>query len=123
MGVSGKQGLDTQRASLGRRLPGQLLHQNEGQAPDEITVGGVWPGFDDSKSSWSLHRRIDARCGQTFVDTMRVFREHDDPDHLIPFVLIATWNDYEEGTAIERGIPRCNTQSTSNLTPQQPSLE
>ena len=81
--------------------------------PDEITVGGVWPGFDDSKASWSLHRRIDARCGKTFEDTLRLFREHDDPRHPIPFVLIATWNDYEEGTAIERGIPRCNTQSAT----------
>jgi hypothetical protein len=75
--------------------------------PDQITVGGVWPGFDDSKSSWSLHRRIDPRCGQTFEDTLRVFREHDDPSRPIPFLLIATWNDYEEGTAIEPGIPRC----------------
>ena len=67
-------------------------------------MGGIWPGFDDSKASWSLHRRIDARCGGTFEDTLRMFREHDDLAHPIPFVLIATWNDYEEGTAIEGGI-------------------
>ena len=87
--------------------------------PDKITVGGVWPGFDDSKSSWSLHRRIDSRCGKTFEDTMRVFREHDDPGHPIPFLMIATWNDYEEGTAIERGIPHCNAQSASTTTSQE----
>lgn len=86
--------------------------------PDEITVGGIWPGFDDSKASWSLHRRIDSRCGHTFEDTLRVFHEHDDPAHPIPFVLIATWNDYEEGTAIERGVPRCNAQSAGKLTPE-----
>ncbi|HET7890661.1 MAG TPA: hypothetical protein VFL34_04010 [Candidatus Sulfotelmatobacter sp.] len=79
--------------------------------PDEVTVGGVWPGFNDAKASWSLNRHIDARCGKTFDDTLRVFEENDDTSHPIPFVLIATWNDYEEGTAIERGIPRCDTKA------------
>ncbi|MGD0214300.1 MAG: hypothetical protein ABSB87_13810 [Terriglobales bacterium] len=76
--------------------------------PDEITVGGVWPGFNDTKAAWSLNRHIDARCGQTFEDTLRLFDENNDPSHPIPFVLIATWNDYEEGTAIERGLPHCD---------------
>ncbi|HEY3974155.1 MAG TPA: hypothetical protein VGM18_14200 [Candidatus Sulfotelmatobacter sp.] len=75
--------------------------------PDWITVGGVWPGFNDAKASWSLNRHIDSRCGQTFEDTLRLFDENNDSSHPIPFVLIATWNDYEEGTAIERGIPHC----------------
>lgn len=74
---------------------------------DQVTVGGVWPGFNDAKASWSLGRHIDARCGETFQDTMRVFQENNSSSHPIPFVLIATWNDYEEGTAIERGIPQC----------------
>jgi len=76
--------------------------------PDEVTVGGVWPGFNDTKASWSLNRHIDARCGKTFQDTLRLFHENDEPSHPIPFVLIATWNDYEEGTAIERGLPHCD---------------
>jgi hypothetical protein len=77
--------------------------------PDEITVGGLWPGFNDTKASWSLNRHIDPRCGETFEDTLRMFEENDDSSHPIPFVLIATWNDYEEGTAIERGIPHCGS--------------
>jgi hypothetical protein len=75
--------------------------------PDEITVGGVWPGFNDTRASWSLNRHIDTRCGKTFEDTLRLFPENNDSSHPIPFVLIATWNDYEEGTAIEPGVPRC----------------
>ena len=78
--------------------------------PDQITVGGVWPGFNDTKASWSLNRHIDQRCGQTFQDTLHKFAEYNDPSHPIPFVLIATWNDYEEGTAIERGIQTCGGQ-------------
>lgn len=77
--------------------------------PDDVTVGGLWPGFNDTKASWSLNRHIDARCGKTFEDTLRIFEENNDSSHPIPFVLIATWNDYEEGTAIERGIPHCGS--------------
>ncbi len=80
---------------------------------DEVTVGGLWPGFNDTKASWSLNRHIDARCGKTFQDTMRMFEENNNPAHPIPFVLIATWNDYEEGTAIERGLPRCDDSKTN----------
>lgn len=76
--------------------------------PDEVTVGGIWPGFNDAKASWSLNRHIDTRCGKTFEDTLRLFEENNDSSHPIPFVLIATWNDYEEGTAIEPGLPHCS---------------
>jgi hypothetical protein len=73
----------------------------------QIAVGTVWPGFDDTRASWSLNRHIDQRCGKTLQDTLRVFAENNDPEHSMPFVLIATWNDYEEGTAIENGLARC----------------
>jgi len=76
--------------------------------PDEVTVGGAWPGFNDTKASWSLNRHIDARCGKTFEDTLRLFDENNEPSHPIPFLMIATWNDYEEGTAIEHGLPHCD---------------
>jgi hypothetical protein len=46
-------------------------------------------------------------------DTLRVFTENNDPDHPIPFVLVATWNDYEEGTAIENGLNRCGAKPAS----------
>lgn len=88
--------------------------------PDKITVGGIWPGFNDTKASWSLNRHIDARCGQTFEDTLRVFDENNNPSHPIPFVLIATWNDYEEGTAIERGLPRCDAPKSGGSNGGQP---
>jgi hypothetical protein len=81
---------------------------------DEVAVGGIWPGFNDAKASWSLHRHIDPRCGKTFEDTMRLFEENDDSSHPIPFVLIATWNDYEEGTAIEPGLPRCDDSKANH---------
>jgi len=75
---------------------------------DQIAVGAIWPGFDDTRASWGLNRHIDRRCGKTLEDTLRVFAKHDDPAHPLPFLLIATWNDYEEGTAIEKGPARCS---------------
>lgn len=81
--------------------------------PDKIIVGGAWSNFNDSKASWSLNRRISARCGQTFKDTFNFWRRDIPANQPIPFVLIETWNDYEEGSAIERGIPACGSQSPS----------
>jgi hypothetical protein len=78
--------------------------------PDKIIVGGAWPQFDDSKASWGLNRHMAARCGQTFWDTFAFWKKFVVPDQAIPFVLIETWNDYEEGTAIEPGIPTCGDQ-------------
>jgi hypothetical protein len=74
---------------------------------DKIIVGGAWAQFNDGKASWSLNRHMAARCGQTFQDTLNFWRRSIPADQPIPFVLIATWNDYEEGTAIEPGIPTC----------------
>lgn len=75
--------------------------------PDKIAVGGAWAQFDDSRASWSLNRHISARCGQTFKDTFNLWRKFYPADQPLPFLLIETWNDYEEGTAVERGIPTC----------------
>lgn len=77
---------------------------------DKIIVGGAWPQFNDSKASWGLNRRISARCGQTFEDTFSYWRKIFPPDQVIPFVLLETWNDYEEGSAIEPGLPKCGNQ-------------
>ena len=73
-------------------------------------------GLDSTtrKASWSLNRHMDRRCGKTFEDTLHMFREHNDPNRPMPFMMIATWNDYEEGTQIENGIAQCkHSQSDS----------
>jgi hypothetical protein len=77
---------------------------------DKFVVGSAWAQFNDSKASWGLNRHISARCGQTFQDTFNYWRKVFPPDQVIPFVLIETWNDYEEGTAIEPGLPTCGNQ-------------
>ena len=82
--------------------------------PNKITVGAAWPGFDDSRAAWTRNRHIADRCGKTFDESVRMFRRYFSDSHPLPFLMIDTWNDYEEGTAIERGIPRCDGSSQQN---------
>lgn len=76
---------------------------------DKIIVGGAWAGFDDSKASWGLNRRISTRCGQTFNDTFNFWRKDFPANEAPPFLMLETWNDHEEGTAIEGGLPTCGS--------------
>ena len=83
--------------------------------PDKIAVGAVWPGFDDTKASWSRNRKIANRCGKTFEDGLRIFRRYYGTQNAPPYLLIVTWNDYEEGTAIERGINHCDSGNQEGI--------
>ena len=79
---------------------------------DKIGVGAAWPGFDDSRASWGLNRHMDARCGKTFEETLGFYRRYYSDSNTLPFLLIETWNDYEEGTAVERAsFTNCNHPS------------
>src|SRR5580765_3971638 len=108
MGASRAERVGDRRKRMGRRLSAKLLQEDalQGKRSDYSWDCLAW--LHDSKASWSLNRRIDQRCGKTLQDTLRVFAENNDADHPMPFVMIATWNDYEEGTAIENGLARCD---------------
>lgn len=83
-----------------------------GHYRNKMIVGGAWAQFDDSRASWGQNRHIAARCGQTLADTRTLWKKYF-PNETIPFLLIETWNDYEEGSAIERGIPSCGNAPSS----------
>jgi hypothetical protein len=87
--------------------------------PDKLIVGGAWAIFDDSKASWGLNRHISARCGQTYSDTLNYWRKDFAPSEPPPFLMIETWNDYEEGTAIEKGIPACGASAQATSRPSE----
>ena len=84
---------------------------------DKIIVGGEWSSFDDSKAAWGLNRHISARCGQTFSDTSNLWHKYFSPEDPPPFTMIETWNDHEEGTSIEDGIPTCGSGSQEHAPP------
>ena len=85
------------------------------QHPDKLAIGAVWPGFDDTRASWSRNRHMAYRCGKTFNETLRIFRRFYGSQNPPPYLLIVTWNDYEEGTDIERGITHCNRDGSGRI--------
>lgn len=109
----GQQGWKPDGSNWGGQYLDNFYQTMASKYPDKILVGGAWASFDDSKASWGLNRHIAARCGQTFQDTFNEWRKVLRPDNAPPFLLVETWNDHEEGTAIEDGIPSCGKPATS----------
>jgi hypothetical protein len=111
----GNKGWSADGSNWGEQYLSSFYQTMLSKFPDKIIVGGAWSTFDDSKASWGLNRHISARCGQTFRDTLNFWRKDFPSDDPPPFIMVETWNDYEEGTAIERGIPTCDgTNKASN---------
>jgi hypothetical protein len=80
--------------------------------PDKIAIGGAWPGFDDSVAKWGLNRHMQSACGKTFDATLNMYEHYFDSANPLPFLLIETWNDYEEGTEIgRRSAAECGSGS------------
>ena len=102
----GKRGWQADGSNWGEQYLDNFYKTMASEYPTKIAVGAVWPGFDDSKASWTQGRKMDSRCGGTFDDTLRLFRRYDQ-QRPFPFLMIETWNDYEEGTAIEKGVDAC----------------
>ena len=107
----GKKGFATDGSNWGEDYLVDFYRKMQSKYPDKIAVGGAWAGFDDSKASWGLNRHISQRCGATFADTMKLWRQYYSADRPLPFLLVETWNDYEEGSAIEHGLAKCGTGS------------
>lgn len=109
----GAKGWMADGSNWGEQYLSEFYRTMQAKFSDKIIVGGVWSSFDDSKASWGLNRHIASRCGQTFTDTSNLWRKYFPFDDPPPFMMIETWNDYEEGTAIEDGIPSCNSQGVA----------
>lgn len=104
----GSGGWKTDGSNWGKDYLEDFYQTMKTKYPGKMPVGGAWAGFDDSKASWGLDRHMSTRCGQTFRDTFTLWKKYFPPSNPLQYLLIETWNDYEEGTAIERGIPSCN---------------
>lgn len=64
----------------------------------KIAVGGAWPGFDDSLAPWGSNRFMARRGTLTYDATLDLAEASG-----VPYIMIETWNDFEEGTDIEFG--------------------
>lgn len=79
-----------------------------------IIFGSIFIGFNDTTANWSplynggTARIIPQNNGQLWLDTIKLFRATG-----LKRFQVATWNDYEEGTAIEPGIDAGYTPAVS----------
>ena len=80
---------------------------SKAQTSNKIGMGSAYKGFNDSDASWGKGRIIDQQCGQTWLATFAEAGRFYSSTHQLPALIIATWNDYEEGTQIETGIHNC----------------
>jgi hypothetical protein len=103
----GPQGWRADGSNWGEQYLDNYYAKMSRERSDKIIVGAAWPGFDDSRAAWSENRYMDPKCGRTLEQTLHYFRRYfDQTKNPLPVMLIATWNDHEEGTAIERGIAK-----------------
>jgi hypothetical protein len=72
-----------------------------------VEIGGAYAGFDDVAASWGQGRKLNRKCGKTFLDTMRELNQFFSASKQLPYLQLVTWDDYEEGTALEPGISNC----------------
>lgn len=110
----GKDGWQRDGSNWGRDYLENFYKQMTTEHPNKIAVGAAWPGFDDSKASWSRNRHMSDRCGKTFEESARLYRRFYSDERPLPFLMVVTWNDYEEGTAIERGMSRCGVPEANS---------
>lgn len=82
--------------------------------PSQLTIAGIWKGFDDNHASWGANRVIAQQCGQVLLNTANEISKYFGGTNApLPYVQVVTWNDYEEGTAVENGIDNCYTVNAS----------
>jgi len=112
----GQKGWTPDGSNWGEQYLDDFYKNMRNKHPDKIAIGAAWPGFDDSAAKWGLNRHMQSRCGQTFEDTLHLYTRYFDAAHALPFVMIETWNDYEEGTAVERlSFAKCSQNAQAAL--------
>jgi hypothetical protein len=80
-----------------------------------IEIGGAYAGFDDVAASWGMNKKLNRKCGKTFLDTMRELNQFFSATKQLPYLQLVTWDDYEEGTALEPGISNCLNSLTGAI--------
>ncbi|HET6210290.1 MAG TPA: carboxypeptidase regulatory-like domain-containing protein, partial [Jatrophihabitans sp.] len=93
---------------------------------------GAWKGFDDRMANWSpswlngtpqpapvasgfYPRDTSQRCGTNWLDTFGETGKYFNTSHQAPFLMVSTWDDYEEGSEVETGIDNCVNSFTGSL--------
>lgn len=75
--------------------------------PQKLIYGSAYPGFNDTVASWTGNRVQHRQCGLTWLKTMAETGKYYSSTRQLQNLQSVTWNDYEEGTAVEPGISNC----------------
>jgi hypothetical protein len=105
----GKGGWKSDGSNWGQQYLDDFYSTMTRSYPQKLAVGGAWPGFNDTRASWSRNRHMDPRCGRTLEESLQLFRHYYDGSRPLPFLMIETWNDYEEGTNVEGAGHGCRS--------------
>ena len=77
---------------------------NKFETKYSFVVGGVWAGFDDRKNtSWGGNRLISRQNGKVYDNTWNYIHNYEGKLPM-DYVVLETWNDWNEGTEIEPSI-------------------
>jgi hypothetical protein len=80
----------------------------------KLAFGSGFKGFDDTIAAWTplpTGRHIPQFCGQTWLRSMGEAGLYYSSSRQLENLQIVTWNDYEEGSALEPGVDNCFTLS------------
>lgn len=88
-------------------LGAQNAFYTQAKASRRLTVGSTYQGFNDTLAPWGIDRFVHQRCGQTWLDTFNEIGKLYSATDQLPALQIVTWNDYDEGSAVEPGIDNC----------------
>jgi len=87
-----------------------LSYGTNGKPP--LVIGGVYKGFDDYMAQWWADRILTQGCATTWLTSWSDMNVAYSPSNPLNYVMVETWDDYEEGTEIETGIDNCLEQNT-----------
>ncbi|MGE0405131.1 MAG: hypothetical protein AB7O65_02450, partial [Candidatus Korobacteraceae bacterium] len=76
-------------------------------SPQKHAFGSAYAGFNDVLASWGQNKIMHQHCGQTWLNSFARAGRYYSADKQLPALRLVTWNDYEEGTAIEPGVDNC----------------
>ena len=81
--------------------------------PTGNVIGTGYKGFNDTLASWGKNRLVPQDCGQTWMAGLAEIGHYYSSSSQLGSIQLVTWNDYEEGTALETGIDNCVTVAAS----------
>jgi len=90
--------------------------------PTKHAYGSTKKGFNDFNASWCgangqpCPRLMNQNCGTTWLNTYSDIGNHYSSSNQLENLQLVTWNDYEEGTALETGIDNCVSSLSASIT-------